>query len=351
MDAIDVAAIKSDGEEVLENLGFISFPMPDNLQDKLKATILDAPKQKIPIAYPKLESEVTKVFIQAIEQFIKVNNINLNEVDLIGNHGQTIIHLPEQQYSLQLSNNQEIANHFKVDVIGDFRKQDLQNGGQGAPLVPLYHASITKNLEKPIVILNLGGVGNLTYINDNKIIAFDTGPANALINDYMQEKFNLPFDENGKLALAGKVNEKIVEEFLREDYFNKKYPKSLDRNEFSKYLDAVSDLIPSDAAATLSMLTIASAVEAYKLTPQNVTLLLVAGGGRFNNFIVDNIRSKLDINVVKIEYLGVNGDAIEAETFAYLAIRSKLNLPISLPTTTGVTAACSGGVLYQNQTN
>jgi anhydro-N-acetylmuramic acid kinase len=229
-----------------------------------------------------------------------------------------------------------------IRVVNDFRTADVKAGGQGAPLVPVYHQALGGKLDKPVVFLNIGGVANVTYVGKGReLIAFDTGPGNALIDDWILRKSGQKFDAGGKIALSGTVDSALLKELLSHPFFAAPAPKSLDRNAFVS--QAWENLSLADGTATLAAFTVHSIAEAFRHFPLPPQQLIVAGGGRHNQFLMKHLEQHLDVSVSSIDALGLNGDAIEAEAFGYLAVRSIRGLPISFPTTTGVPTPMTGG--------
>ncbi len=228
-------------------------------------------------------------------------------------------------------------------MVDDFRTADVKAGGQGAPLVPLYHAALASRLPQPLMVLNLGGVANVTYLDGDTIIAFDTGPASALIDDLMRERFGLPYDAGGRIAREGKVVPAILAELMALPFFQAKPPKSLDRNEFHLRARAVDALDPHDGAATLTAFTVAATVAALDHVPKKPVRWLVTGGGRHNQGIMQGLAEALQVPVEPVESVGWDGDLLEAQCFGYLAVRSRRGLPLSLPTTTGAPRPLPGG--------
>jgi anhydro-N-acetylmuramic acid kinase len=273
--------------------------------------------------------------------------------DVIGFHGQTLAHDPGRRRTHQVGSGAVLAEVLGKPVVWDFRTADVQLGGQGAPLAPFYHFACAKHIgaEAPLAILNMGGVGNLTWIDPRRaspeahgaLLAFDTGPANAPVNDLMQARFGLTQDEGGKLAAQGVPDQGIIDTFLRHPYFFKMPPKSLDRNDFQGLLDAVSALDPADAAATLTLAAAQAVARGIEHFPHPVTQILVTGGGRHNAALMELLARSLPCSVGPIEAVGLNGDMLEAQAFAYLAVRVVRGLATSCPSTTGVAGAVGGG--------
>jgi anhydro-N-acetylmuramic acid kinase len=267
--------------------------------------------------------------------------------DLIGFHGQTILHRPDQRWTWQIGDGALLARLTGIDVINDFRSADVAAGGQGAPLMPLYHAAMARRsgLAEPLVVVNIGGVAQVTYIDGETILAFDTGPGNAPIDDWMQRHTGKPVDENGALAATGRIDEWAMDVMLDDPFFVKVPPKSLDRMDFGT--KAVEWLSPADGAATLTAFTAGALARAAEHFPQLAKSWIVSGGGRHNNTLMEMLKHRVGPQVVKADDVGWNGDALEAEGFAYLAMRAKRGLPLSLPTTTGVTRPMTGGKYWK----
>ncbi|MDO6590670.1 anhydro-N-acetylmuramic acid kinase [Loktanella sp. D2R18] len=275
------------------------------------------------------------------------------DVDIAGFHGQTLAHDPGGRGTHQCGNGQHLADALGVPVAWDFRTNDVASGGQGAPLAPFFHFALGKwiGATAPVAFLNLGGVGNITWVDPRygdpaepgALIAFDTGPANAPINDLVQARRGLAYDKDGALGGAGVADPKIVAAFLTHPYFARPLPKSLDRDAFSGLIDSVAHLSDADAVATLTEIVAASVAHALAQCPAPTTQLLVCGGGRNNATMMRAISGGLQSDVVPVEAVGLNGDMLEAQAFAFLAVRAARGLPLSAPGTTGVGAPVSGG--------
>ncbi|WP_299791951.1 anhydro-N-acetylmuramic acid kinase [uncultured Marivita sp.] len=275
------------------------------------------------------------------------------DADVVGFHGQTLAHDPQGRGTHQLGDGAALAEALGRTVVWDFRSNDVELGGEGAPLAPFFHWACAKwiGAEATLAFLNLGGVGNLTWVDPasgrpedpGALLAFDTGPANAPINDLMMQRRGLPFDEGGTLAAQGQVVDGALELFLEEGYFRKMPPKSLDRNDFSLMLDLVRELGDADAAATMTAMAAAAVMQGMEHCPVAPDRLLVTGGGRHNPVMMAMLESALDCPVQPVEAVGLNGDMLEAQAFAYLAVRVMCGLPTSAPGTTGVRAPVGGG--------
>ena len=273
--------------------------------------------------------------------------------DLIGFHGQTLAHDPSGRGTHQAGDGGVLAEVLDTPVVWDFRTSDVEMGGQGAPLAPFFHFACAKWIKAtaPLVFLNLGGVGNVTWVDPTKdkpeeagaLLAFDTGPANAPINDLMSMRIGQPYDKGGALALTGDVDEALVEAFLDRSYFHKMPPKSLDRNDFGNILDLVDSHDDEDACATLTAIAAASVAKGMEHFPSAPTRVLVTGGGRHNAAMMAMLTVLLDCPVLPVEAVGLDGDMLEAQAFAYLAVRVMRGMATSAPSTTGVAAPVGGG--------
>jgi anhydro-N-acetylmuramic acid kinase len=271
--------------------------------------------------------------------------------DVLGFHGQTLAHDPRGRGTHQAGSGDMLAELLGVTTVWDFRTNDVQLGGQGAPLAPFFHHACAQwaGLTAPAAFLNMGGVGNLTWVDpriaapENACLAFDTGPANAPVNDLMQARLGLAQDEGGGLAASGTVDEAIITAFLAGAYFHRMPPKSLDRNDFPMLLPAVAHLGDADAAATLTAAAAAAVARGIEHFPHPVTAIFVTGGGRHNATLMRALASRTGLSIAPVDVIGLNGDMLEAQAFAHLAVRVLRGLPTSGPTTTGVSAAVGGG--------
>jgi anhydro-N-acetylmuramic acid kinase len=345
MDGIDVALIRSDGRSRVETGPGATFAYPPEVSAALRAVIAD-PQQALE-RLETLEAAVTDAHVAAIEAFMARFAIDRGAVALVGMHGQTVLHRPGERFTRQLCDGRRAAAALGLDVVNDFRAADVAAGGEGAPLVPLYHAAMSAKLERPLMLLNWGGVGNVTYLGaDGEIVAFDTGPANALIDDFMARRLGLSHDEGGALAAAGKVDEALVASFMRDAFFDRPPPKSLDRNHFHAIMQAVEPLSDADGAATLAAFTVEATAAATRHFAVSPARWLVCGGGRRNATLMAALAARLGARVEPIEAIGFDGDVVEAQCFAYLALRSRQALPLSLPTTTGVPRPMTGGAFW-----
>ncbi|SHE44408.1 anhydro-N-acetylmuramic acid kinase [Loktanella atrilutea] len=279
-------------------------------------------------------------------------------IDLVGFHGQTLAHYPDGRGTHQLGDGAALAQMLGWPVVWDFRSADVRLGGQGAPLAPFYHFALARwmQADAPLVFLNLGGVGNLTWIDpartrpedDGALLAFDTGPANALLDDALLKRRGTARDEGGALAASGTIHDGIVADFLSHPYFYRMPPKSLDRDTFTALAAAVVPLSDADAAATLTAASALAVAESLQHCPAPPAAIWVGGGGRHNATLMQMIAAATDIPVRPVEDAGLDGDMLEAQAFAYLAVRVARGLPTSCRGTTGVSAAVSGGTVSRN---
>ena len=350
LDGIDAAILRTDGERIFEFGPNTTVPYYAAFRARLRA-ILGAAAD----GGGQLESvvrDLTVKHVSTVRFLLSENDMTASDVDLIGFHGHTIEHSPSEGITRQAGDGELLASMTGISVIDDFRSQDVAAGGQGAPLAPLFHAVLARELEKPLAIVNLGGIANLTWIGpassaskDERILAFDTGPGNALIDDWTLRLTGKSFDEDGALAREGKADEAVVAAILDHPFFDQPPPKSLDRHTFA--LEGLDPLSPADGAATLTHLTAAAVAKAQQFLPEPPRRWLVAGGGRHNGALMEALAVALDASVETVESVGWDGDVLEAQAFAYLAVRSHYGLPLSLPETTGVARPTTGGTFHK----
>lgn len=342
LDGIDAALIETDGVHVAQFGEWLTLPYDDDEKNKLRAAVRGEGDMLL------LEHELTLKHAKAVKMLLKQAGKIEKDIRVIGFHGQTIVHRPSEGITCQIGNGALLAELTGIDVVNDFRRRDVAAGGQGAPLVPLYQAAITLGQELPVAIVNLGGVANVTWIGHgvNALLAFDTGPGNALINDWVYKKTGRDYDDNGKLASAGQPNEVLLEILKNDVFFATKPPKSLDRNHFAHYFG--EDFVHStleDGAATLTEFTAVSIAKAAQYFPQPAKSWLICGGGRHNPALMKALARHLP-QVISVDTLGWQGDALEAQAFGFLAMRALKGMPLTLPGTTGVKHAITGGALH-----
>lgn len=345
MDGVDAALIETDGDDVARPIAFVTQPYSEADRVMLRSAMTRALSMEAPGNHPDIISAAAIIdtrHIEAVRTLLARAGRSTGDIKVIGYHGQTIAHRPEKGWTWQIGNGQILADGLGMTVVDDFRSADVAHGGQGAPLVPIYHAALLGRDRGPAVVLNLGGVGNITYVGVNGgLLAFDTGPGNALIDDWMMAKMGLAHDEDGATAAQGKVRQDVLEAMMTHPWFAVPPPKSLDRHDFS--LDPVKDLSLEDGAATLTAFTAEAVKKAIALCPARPQAIHVAGGGRHNRTMMNAIAARTNIPAGPVEDLGWNGDATEAEAFAYLAVRCLGGKPNSFPETTGVNTPVGGG--------
>jgi anhydro-N-acetylmuramic acid kinase len=344
MDGIDVSIVTSDGRDAVRFGAGASYPYRDETRAALQALIAQA-ERAMTEPLVELEAEVTTDHLAAIRRFIAEQHLDPASIDLVGLHGQTVYHRPQQRFTRQLIDGPAIAAALGIATVDRFRHADVEAGGEGAPFAPLYHRALAQGMEQPVMVLNLGGVGNVTWIEGEEVIAFDTGPASALLDDFVLRRLGRPYDADGALAASGRIHEDLVAAFMENPFFDRPAPKSLDRNEFHRRAQIVEPLSDADGAATLAAFTVESLVAALRHVPRAPRRWLVGGGGRLNHHLMQRLRTRLGVPVEPVEAAGWDGDALEAQLFAYLAIRSVKSLPLSLPGTTGVPRPLTGGRL------
>ncbi len=356
-DGVDIALIETDGERIggLGPSGYRPYTDAERalLREALAAAGALADRSARPGVLAAAERLVTDAHGEAVAAFMSRHSIAVSGIDIIGFHGHTVLHRPEWRLTVQIGDGAALARRCGIAVAHDFRAADVAAGGEGAPLVPVFHRALAAGLEaaRPLVILNVGGVANITYIgqgngDDDDLSACDTGPGNALIDDFMRRRLEMPYDDGGAVAATGRVDEALVDRVLAEAYFALPPPKSLDRNAFAAVGRAVDALAVADGAATLTAITAAAVARIVPHLPAAPATVVVAGGGARNRTLVDMLSARLAPAVVKTAAAaGWAGDALEAQAFAYLAVRCLRGLPITFPGTTGVARAMTGGVI------
>ena len=343
MDGIDAAIVTTDGTRIQSTGPWATYPYPAELRDEL-AAVIAAPETAESAPLHALESALTDANAAAVSALLGDNGLSAGDIAVIGYHGQTILHRPERRLTRQLGDGARLAAATGLDVVNDFRSADVASGGQGAPFAPLYHLALAGALERPLAVLNLGGVGNVTYVGSagtDDICAFDTGPGNAMIDDWVLRHTGRSCDEDGRLAAAGRIDADRLDRLLAHPYFDLEPPKSLDRNDFP--MDPVDGLSLEDGAATLSAFTARSVARGLEHLAERPRRWLVSGGGRHNPTLMALLADALGAPVAPVESEGWQGDALEAQAFGFLAVRSLGGLPLSVPATTGVPHPMTGG--------
>jgi anhydro-N-acetylmuramic acid kinase len=348
LDGIDAALLVTDGVTVMERGPALTQPYPDDFRDRLRHLLGRRPDA----SSASIIDELTRRHADAVKAVLHAAKLTAAAVDVIGFHGQTVWHRPDLGETMQIGDGQDLADITGIAVVADFRSADVAAGGEGAPFAPLYHAALAAPLAKPVAVLNIGGVANVSWIGDAgadgapTLLAFDTGPGNALIDDWVRHRAGRSFDAGGCLAAQGRVAGDRLAAWLRDPYFARPVPKSLDRDAFATLLKEVEPLTTTDGAATLAAFTVAAAAEAGVHFPAPPRRWLVTGG-RHNPVLVGGLAALSGIAADPVEAVGWRGDFLEAEAFAFLAVRSVHGLPLSLPSTTGVPAPCAGGQTFR----
>jgi anhydro-N-acetylmuramic acid kinase len=350
LDGVDVALIETDGEKVsrLGPIGYRAFAEEERslLQKALAAAAGMSDRKARPGPLVEAEGLVTGAHFQVFEAFLHANGIARDKIDVVGFHGQTVLHRPEAKLTVQIGDGAALAKLIKIPVVYDFRAADVAAGGEGAPFVPVYHRALARKLEEPhpVAVVNIGGVANVTYLNkDADPVAFDTGPGNAPIDEIVFKRTGKRFDRDGVLASQGRVHSEVVNAALADPFFSRKPPKSLDRAKFAQLL--LDDLSLEDAVATATAVVAGSIARAVEHLPGHPATWIISGGGARNRTLMKMLRGKLGKSVAVAEGVGWSADALEAQAFAYLAVRTMKGLPLSFPTTTGVSRPMPGGVL------
>jgi anhydro-N-acetylmuramic acid kinase len=373
MDGVDSSIIETDGQKILDFKQNHFKEYPGWLKLKIRKLISDIQSDNFPkinklediskldfeiLSYIKeVEKDITKLHVQTVEELIISANLRPKEVDVIGFHGHTIDHRPQDKFTWQIGDGDYLAKQSKIKVVANFRENDIKLGGQGAPLLPLYHKAVINEKYYPACVLNIGGVSNITYIDENNLIAFDTGPGNALIDDIIFEATGKHFDEEGKVAKTGSVNNEFLNFLCGNLYFSKKPPKSLDRNQFALQVKKLlnnkfSSESFANKVASLSEFTVQAVLKSVEHLPQKPKNWFVCGGGVHNKYFMERFKSLLEVDFYKINKANksLNPDFIEAQGFAFLAVRSLLKLPLTFASTTGVASSngdATGGVIFE----
>ena len=339
LDGVDAAIIETDGIEIFVHGPVRSVPYEPGFRSRLRELLGKK------TASADLIADFTRLQAESVLALLAGNNLTPSDIDLIGFHGQTIFHDPANRLTVQIGDGAMMAELTGIDTVAGFRLADVAAGGEGAPFAPLYHRALAQGLEGPLAVLNLGGVGNVTYIYGDDVLAFDTGPANALLDDWILRHTGAAYDEGGEIAARGTADAAILERLLDHPYFDLKPPKSLDRDQFP-VAEAIAGLSLEDGAATLLSFTSESIRRALDHLPKRPKRWLLTGGGRKNPELARLIAEAVNAPVDPVEAVGWRGDDLEAEAFAFLAVRSLRGLPLSLPTTTGVPEPMTGGTFH-----
>lgn len=350
LDGVDVALIDTDGERI-GAFGATDYRRySDSERGLLRQALADAvslsDRDERPGALADAEQLITEVHAEAVKVFLQTNGLTESDIDVVGFHGQTVLHRPEQKLTVQIGDGKALAKALGLDVVFDLRADDVAAGGQGAPLVPIYHRALVQMQRRaePTVVVNIGGVANITYIDNETLIACDTGPGNALLDDFMLRMTSEAVDRDGGMAAKGRVDEAWIARAMQLPFFSQPAPKSLDRNDFAAI--KLDGMTTEDGAATLTAFTATSIAHTASQLPTRPATWIVVGGGANNPTLVRMLSDRLaPAQVLRGSDLGWSGDAIEAQAFAYMAVRSLKGLPLTYPGTTGISEPLSGGIL------
>ncbi len=353
LDGIDVAMIETDGEEVTRFGPSAVVSYRPEERDVLRQALEEGRAIRDRAARPgvlaQAEALVTALHAAAVRDFMAANDIEAATIDIVGFHGQTVLHRPQAGLTVQIGDGRALADALGVPVAYDFRAADVAAGGQGAPLVPAFHRAVAATIDRPrpLIVLNVGGVANITYLSDGaEPIACDTGPGNALIDDFMRSHVGAAYDDGGATAAGGTVDQGFLKRVLADPFFAAPLPKSLDRNAFAFANLGLEDFSPADGAATLAALTAAAVARIVPHLPAPPRSVIVAGGGARNRTLMAMLAARLaPARVETATAAGWSGDALEAQAFAYLAVRCLRGLPITFPGTTGAPRPLPGGVI------
>ena len=355
MDGIDVALLHTDGEAIVRRGPSLYLPYDEALQRRWKNALLTAKviteRRQRPGDLGDAERALTLCHAAAVKSFLLRNDLTPKDIDVIGFHGQTVLHRPGDALTVQIGDGPLLAEETGIDVVYDMRANDMVFGGQGAPLIPVYHAALSANLPRefaaPVVFVNIGGISNLTFVgSDGTLSAFDSGPGNMLIDQWIEAHTGKAYDRNGATAARGKLVPSLLRSYLDSPFFSANQRRSLDRSDF---LPPVKGTVPlEDGARTLAHLTGAAILKLATYLPMPPKTYVVCGGGRLNPVIMaefSDLAAETGARVIAAEAAGVDGGSMEAEAWAYLAVRSLKGLPLTFPGTTGVAQAMTGGVL------
>ncbi|KXF77296.1 anhydro-N-acetylmuramic acid kinase [Paramesorhizobium deserti] len=359
MDGIDIALVRTDGRFFVERGPSASVSYSDGFRARLKQGLVDARAIRLrderPGILALLERDLTLHHAIAVNDFLHMHGIERDGIDIIGFHGQTVLHRPNEGLTVQIGDGRLLAAETGIPVVYDMRANDMAHGGQGAPLIPAYHAALAAGLaeqcEAPVVFVNIGGISNLTYVGaDGALAAFDSGPGNMLIDQWVEAHTGAAFDADGEIAASGAVDEALAGRYLSHAFFTGNIRRSLDRGDFVP--PEKGEVSLADGARTLAFVSAAAILKSASHLPQRPKTYVVSGGGRKNAAIMralEELAAGQRASVVSADSLGLDGDSMEAEAWAYLAVRSLKGLPLTWPTTTGCNVPVSGGVLARSE--
>ncbi|WP_417318168.1 anhydro-N-acetylmuramic acid kinase [Emcibacter sp.] len=354
LDGVDASLLLTDGI-IAEPQGHpVHIPYSQEIQNLLLEGLALARLHGKPVSddakINRLEEILTEHHISAVRDLLSNNGVKVREVEVVGFHGQTLLHRPEEGWTWQIGDGQMLADSLQIPVVNEFRSRDVAAGGQGAPLVPVYHLSHLANRagNAVLAIINIGGVSNVTWVASSRapedLRSCDAGPGNALINDWVRNHTGEDCDRDGNHARQGIVHEELIDKWMDDAYFKLSPPKSLDRNSFET--PGLDGLSLEDGAATLTAFTAHTIAETMKLFPEQPESCFICGGGRHNPVLMAELEKRMPALISPVESIGWHGDFIEAEAFAFLAVRRLRGLPITFPGTTGISQPMPGGVIH-----
>jgi anhydro-N-acetylmuramic acid kinase len=352
LDGIDVALVRTDGESIVERGPSSGYAYDAAFRRRLQGALETAKaitaRHERPGDLAGIEREITIRHAAAVRRFLTDNALSPASIDVIGFHGQTVLHRPDDALTVQLGDGGLLARETAIGVVYDMRANDMRHGGQGAPLIPAYHAALAASVgaARPIVFVNIGGISNLTFVgSDDAVVAFDSGPGNTLIDQWVEAHAGIPFDQGGMIASEGRVLTDLADRYLGHSFFTAQKRRSLDRNNFLPPSGNEAGL--EDGARTLAHVTAAAILRSARHLPERPGTYVICGGGRLNRVIMADLATLAALegaSVIPAEAAGLNGDSMEAEAWGYLAVRSLIGLPLTYPATTGVTSPVTGGV-------
>lgn len=354
MDGIDIALLHTDGDAVVKHGQSGYFPYDMQLRETWKKALVTAKaikrREERPGDLAEAERKLTLAHAAAVMSFLRRHGLSAGDIDVIGFHGQTVLHRPDDALTVQIGDGPLLAQETGIDVVYDMRANDMVHGGQGAPLIPIYHAALAANLPKqfetPAVFVNIGGISNLTFVGEKGALsAFDSGPGNMLIDQWIEAHTGKAYDRGGETAARGALVPALVERYMESPFFSANIRRSLDRSDF--FPPAKGEVSLQDGARTLAHLTGTAILKSASYLPEPAKTYVVCGGGRLNPVIMQEFADQAErqgAKVIAAEEAGFDGGAMEAEAWAYLAVRSLRGLPLTYPGTTGVREPVTGGV-------
>lgn len=351
LDGVDAALLETDGKKINDTGPAITVPYPDDFRSRLAWEVGEAGAHDRPTQDVELIRDLTRAHVQAVETLLRdlPEDSKWSAPAVIGFHGHTTLHRPERNFTQQIGDPILLAQESGLPVVSDFRQADVEQGGEGAPLAPVFHSAMLLERPKPIAVINIGGLSNVTWIGEepDALVAFDTGPGNGLLDAWIEQKAGARFDQDGEIASRGQIAEALITKSLENPFFSKPWPKSLDRSDFT--IEPYQHLNVQDGAATLVELTARTIAFGLEQCPVMPVKAYVTGGGRHNTTLMGRLLACCPCPVEPIDVLEWNGDSVEAQAFAFMAVRSVHGLPLTYAGTTGVKRPMTGGKLVQPQ--